>query len=172
MRSASAQTLGLPSAGEEEAPEEEETPVATEGRAEGDAAGQPNGHVGGHAASARAVEQGGSLRPSQALQEGIPSAELPPVRARTPKEAEESLRRQVHAALRTHEGWLLIVDNVDEPAAISNDGLLKRCLPPASCRGHVLITSILGEQVRFTTRPFAHMWCSPKAPTISLTGAW
>eukprot|EP00966_Prymnesium_polylepis_P215867 4997834-Prymnesium_polylepis.2 len=66
-------------------------------------------------------------------------------------QSEQQLRHAIHKALREREGWLLIVDNVDEPAYLAAGGLLERCLPPAQCRGHVLVTSILaGEhQVRW-----------------------
>ena len=48
--------------------------------------------------------------------------------------------------LTTHSGWLLIVDNADDPAALRSSGALSKALPPNNAPGHVLLTSRVGTQ--------------------------
>jgi tetratricopeptide (TPR) repeat protein len=52
----------------------------------------------------------------------------------------EPSREDLFAWMRLHGGWLLVVDNFDDP-----DGL-KRCLPPVDARGHVVIASRLSSR--------------------------
>ena len=66
----------------------------------------------------------------------------------------DRLRDGVHGWLETHKGWLLLVDNVDDPTALMPGGLLARSLPPHFCFSCFLrVVRLSCKPVRFFSSP-------------------
>ena len=63
-----------------------------------------------------------------------------------PDTGADEMRELVHGWFTTHKGWLLIVDNADDEAALRPSGILCKALPAPNALGHVLITSRVGTE--------------------------